>query len=74
MSCTQIGLFNNCTYLIYYTEPVVIVGWMIFAIVIWQLRGFIWKVITFILWSFFWVFLILTSLYLSLSFLQAVFS
>lgn len=49
MECTA-GFFNNCNLTNYYNDPLVIIGWMIFAIVAWQLKSLIWIVVKWLLW------------------------
>lgn len=62
MNCTQVGFSNTCElinnyYHLHYNDPLVIIGWMIFAIIIWQLKGFIWSLIK-------WIFLLSIGLFL----------
>jgi hypothetical protein len=49
MICSS-GFLNNCHLNIYYNDPVVIIGWMIFAIVTWQLKSLIWTLVKWIFW------------------------
>jgi hypothetical protein len=81
MDCTQVGFSNTCelinnyfnTYYIHYNDPLVIVGWMIFAIIAWQIKGFIWSLIKWILKLFMWLLLLVVGLSIVSALLQAIF-
>jgi len=66
MNCTQIGFSNTCelinNYHLHYNDPLVIISWMIFAIIIWQLKGFIWGLIKWIFWLSIGLFLLVVGL------------
>lgn len=70
MDCHQIGILNSCELHIHYTEPFTIICWMLLAIVIWQLKSFIWLLIK---WSFVLV-ISLFSVLIGFAFVQNVFA
>lgn len=73
MNCTQIGLFNICKLIIHYNDPLVIIGWMIFAIIVWQTKGFIWSLIKWIFKLLIWLILLIVGLSIVSALIQTTF-